>query len=50
MPAAYLAALYQDRFIGFVHLSVGFALARSGLKLEQLLPFMKQAVGSEIFG
>ncbi|KAL1662878.1 Alpha/Beta hydrolase protein [Schizophyllum commune] len=50
MPSTYLAALYQDCFIGFVHLSVGFALARSGLQLEQLLAFMKQAVGSEIFG
>ncbi|KAL1743908.1 Alpha/Beta hydrolase protein [Schizophyllum fasciatum] len=49
MPTSYLAVLYQERFLGFVHLSVGLTLAR-GITLEPLLAFMKQNVGSEIFG
>ncbi|KAL1740252.1 Alpha/Beta hydrolase protein [Schizophyllum fasciatum] len=49
MPTAYLAALHQDRFEGFVFLAVGLALAR-GFKIEQVLPFLKQLFGTEIYG
>ena len=45
-----VANYYQDRFLGFGYLAVGYAPPTPDLDLENFLAFMKQLVGYETAG
>ncbi len=45
-----LADLYEDRFIAFALLAVGYSPPRPVLDLEKLLEYTKKVAGYELFG